>query len=127
VIAAEYALSPLPAIADRAERLVLGCIFIGAPLPERLSTKDFTDDFCRAVWEAITELHEERREINPLTVAYRLAMTGRLERVGSMSNVSVLLDDMKGMMATAEASCVGSYAAIVHDAALRRKEAQWAR
>jgi len=116
-------------IALRAERCVLGAILIGAPLPSRLATSDFQSDANRAVWDALSEMTEERVPIDPLTVADHLFATGRLNRVGFRSDLSALLDSLHGSMADVlgNAEAVEEYARIVRKASKLRRFSSWAK
>ena len=121
MIAEEYANGSTEQRVDllrMAERALLGCLLIGAPIPDRLSSSDFASDEHRVVFEAISELEAEREAVDSLTVGYRIIDTGRLKRIHSMSSVSALLDALRGL---GSVDSVDSYARIVRDEAKRRR------
>jgi replicative DNA helicase len=86
---------PLPQNPE-AERSVLGSILVNQHALYKVAgiikAEDFYKDAHRAIYEAMTELMQENREIDLITLKEQLARRGQLEKVGGSAYVSSLVD-----------------------------------
>lgn len=79
-----------------AEEAVIGAVLINPEayydVAQFLHAEDFYIHRHRWVWEAFTKLHEQRTEIDLLTVSQKLQETGKLEDVGGMAYLTGLIN-----------------------------------
>lgn len=96
----------------KAERAAVGAMLIDpeavARVEDVLTPDDFYHEIYRYVFEAISALHTERANIDPVTVRERLDASGHLQDVGG----AAILTELYG--ATPSALHVEDYAEIVH-------------
>jgi replicative DNA helicase len=104
-----------------AEQSVLGAILLSErPLyalviEEGLRPDDFYSERHRVIYEAMLELYNQSEPVDPLTVAERLKVTGKLDAAGGVAAV----DELTG--AVPYAGNARHYAQIVRESALMRR------
>jgi replicative DNA helicase len=107
-----------------AEAAVVGAYLLDAAQAERtapLAAEDLADTAHRAVFAAIAACREDGVPVDPVTVAEELRRRGQLDGVGGLP---ALMDYVDRTPTTLH---MGHYAAIVRNAALRRRLVAWAR
>ena len=105
---------------EDAERGILGCILLNPSeaMPEcveRLPAAAFYDLKHQVIYDALTEMEEQRVGIDVITLRQRLLDAGNLERAGGIAYLSGLPE------AAVSVANVGDYIRIASEKAVRRK------
>jgi replicative DNA helicase len=104
---------------SEAEASVLGAIIIDTnalvKIADKISADDFYDQRHHKIYAAITELYEENKDIDVLTISNQLRINGFLDEVGGQSYLAELTNFVP------TAAHVESYATLVVEKAVRRR------
>lgn len=104
---------------QQAEQSVLGCTFSGEkPLAEitaQLKTDDFYRPDHRLIYDAVCELYLNSKPVDIITVSDLLESKGQLEKVGGLSYISTLPDQVPLV------SRAGHYAELVRQKSILRR------
>lgn len=94
---------PLPA-SEASEKVLLGVLLVNpkvrADLLDRVQPEDFFLASNRAIWEAVRNLRDKRREPDVLGVSEELERTGKLEAAGGYEYLASLMDGIPGALET---------------------------
>src|SRR4029079_4251037 len=104
---------------SEAEASLLGAILIDSDalikVADHIRAEDFYEDRHKRIYEAVTNLYEQHRPIDVLTLSDQLKATGFIEAVGGAG----YLTELTTFVPTA--AHVEQYASIVAQKALRRR------
>ena len=111
--------SPIVPHNREAEEAVLGSVLVSPEtyfdLVHTLNPDDFYLHRNRWIWEAFTNLQEQRLPIDVLTVSEELDRQGRLEEVGGAAYLATLIHNVPSTLHA------GAYAQLVQEMATRRR------